>query len=93
MINDAEIAIVSAASKALELLKKDPYMPIEEIIKIVMLHVNASSNAKIQAIAAVNGVVKIRREDRTMTDRQIVQQAVSDYRLFLKQSAMTPKEE
>ena len=83
MIKEAEIAIVSAVSKALELLNKNPNISSEEIIQEVMSDVKAESTAKIAAIASVNNAIKLKRYDKTMTDRQITQQAVSDYKKFL----------
>lgn len=73
MIEDIEIAIVSAASKALELLNKDPYVSFEEIIQNVMRSIDANSDIKIKAIAAVNDIVKMRRQFKNLSDKQIIQ--------------------
>jgi len=83
MIKDAEIAIVSAVSKALQLINQNPTISPEEVIQEVMSSVDARSAAKIPAIASVNNAIKLKRYDKTMTDRQITQQAVSDYKKFL----------
>ena len=83
MIKDAEIAIVGAVSKALQLMNKNPNISSEEIIQEVMSSIQAKSTAKIYAVASVNNAIKLRRHDKGMTDRQITQQAVSDYKKFL----------
>ena len=83
MIKDAEIAIVSAVSKALQLINKNRDITSEEIIQEVMSSIGASSTAMIPAIASVNNAIKLKRHDKNMTDRQITQQAVTDYKKFL----------
>lgn len=83
MIKDAEIAIVGAVSKALQLINKNPNISSEEVIQEVMSSIDAKANAKIYAIASVNNAIKLKRHDSSMTDRQITQQAVSDYKKFL----------
>jgi hypothetical protein len=80
MIKDAEIAIVGAVSKALQLMNKDPTISPEEIIQEIMSSVNADSIVMIPAIASVNNAIKLKRHYKNMTDRQITQQALSDYR-------------
>lgn len=77
MIDDIEVAIVSAASKALQLLNKDPYMSFEEIIQNVMRSIDASSDIKIKAIAAVNDIVKMRRQFKNLSDKQIIQNYIT----------------
>jgi hypothetical protein len=84
MINDGEIAIVSAVSKALQLLDNDPSMPTEEIIKMVMKSVEAGAEAKIHAVAAVNEAIKIKRQFSNFATKQIIQQAVDNYRKSLE---------
>ena len=83
MIKDAEIAIVGAVSKALQIMNKDPYISPEEIIQNVMSSIEAKSEAKISAVASVNNAIKLKRYDKNLTDRQIIQQAVSDYKKFI----------
>lgn len=87
MIKDAEIAIVGAVSKALQLMNKNPNISSEEVIQEVMSSLDAKSSAKIYAIASVNNAIKLKRHDTSMTDRQITQQAVSDYKKFLLENS------
>ena len=80
MIKDTEIAIVYAASKALELLAKDPYISAEEIIPLVMISLDANADAKIMAVAAINGVVRMRREFKDLGDKQVIQKYIDEFR-------------
>ena len=80
MIEDKEIAIISAASKALELMEKNPHVEVEEIIKIVMGNLDAKSEEKIPAIAAIDAVVKLKRENLNMGNKQIIQKLLDNYR-------------
>lgn len=86
MIKDTEIVIVSAVTKALELLDKDPTISPEKIIQQVMSSVIAKSDAKIYAISSVNNAIKIKRNNLRFSNRQIVQGAVSDYKKSVMKS-------
>jgi hypothetical protein len=87
MIKEAEIAIVGAVTRALQLLEKDSEMSSEEIIKSVMSSVEAQPDAKIYAIASVNNAIKLKKHDPNMSDKQIIQQSVSDYKKFIAESS------
>lgn len=80
VIKDAEIAMVAAAHKALELYKKDPNIETEEVIKIVMKSIDANTNSKIPAVAAVNGVLRLKRQSPSISDKQIIERFVSENR-------------
>jgi hypothetical protein len=77
MIKDKEVAMVSAGHKALEILEKDPTLPIEEIIQKVMSHIFAKPDVKIVAISAVNSIVKLKRKNPDMSDKQVIQEFIS----------------
>ena len=87
MIKEAEIAIVGAVTRALQLLEKNPEMFSEEIIQEVMSSVQAQPDAKIYAIASVNNAIKLKRHDLSLGNKQIVQQSVSDYRKFISETS------
>jgi hypothetical protein len=87
MIKDAEIAIVGAVTRALQLLEKNSDISSEEIIKNVMSSVEAQPEAKIYAIASVNNAIKLRRQDSNLSDKEIVQQSVSSYKKFIATSS------
>ena len=70
--------MVSAASKALELYEKNPNVEIEEAIKIVLNTLDATRESKIPAVAAVNGVLKMKRASPGISDKQIIQKFISD---------------
>ena len=78
---------MGAVSKALQLMNKNPDISSEEIIQEVMSNVEASSAAMIPAVASVNNAIKLKRHDSSMTDRQITQQAVNDYKKFLVENS------
>lgn len=83
MIDNPELAVVNAASRALKIHKKAPNLPVEDIIKKIMPFLAAdemTEKAKIAAIAAVNGVIKLRRQDKTLAERQIIEKFVKENR-------------
>ena len=58
MIDEIEIAIVNAASRALKIHEKASHLPTENIIKKIMPFLERdemSKGAKIAAVAAING--------------------------------------
>lgn len=80
MIKDAEVAIVNASSRTLELLRRHPNITPEEIIKKVMKHVNAEQESKISAISAVTNTIKLKKIEKDLADKKIIQLIVNDYR-------------
>ena len=83
MIKDREIAMVNAASKALEIMDNSPDADTEDIIKYVMASLDAPSELKIQGIAAANEIIKMRRAYRELTDKQVLQLFVDNIFEFI----------
>jgi len=77
MIKDKEVAIVSAGHRALEILKREPTMPVEEVIQKVMSSLFAQTDVKIAAIAGVNAIVKLKRQNPDRSDKQVIQEFIS----------------
>ena len=80
-IKDNEVAMVHASSFALKILKKVPHLQSEEIIKKVLPFIEAekmSQELEIFAIAAVNGVIKMRHEHNDLSDREIIERVVRE---------------
>lgn len=82
MIKDKEIAMVAAGHKALEILKIKPTIPVEEIIQEVILEIVAKTDVKIAAIAAINSVVKIKREHPERSDREAIQEFINNSKIL-----------
>lgn len=76
-IKDPKIAMTSAAAKALDYIKSNRFYEPEEVLKHVMKDIDATPSAKISAIAAANEAIKLKRENITMTDKQIMQQVMN----------------
>jgi len=81
MIKEKEVAMVNAASKALEFFNKNPFVEVSEIIQYVMQSLNTDIESKIQAVSAVNAVVKLKRENLGLSDRQIIQMFLSENKI------------
>ena len=83
MINEKEVAIVNASSRALKIIKKASDMPVEEIIQRLMPFLSdMNEEAKIAAIAAINGIVKMRRDKtyNNLTDRKLIEKFVTKFK-------------
>lgn len=88
MIKEIEIAVVNSASKALKIYKKAPNLSIEEIIKKVILFLQAddmNQKAKIAAIAAVNGAIKLKKQHKELLDREIIERFLREYKANLSE--------
>lgn len=75
MIKDAEIAMVHAASYALDF--KDANADVEQIIKQFStdFKYEIKPEAKVYSIAAINAIMKLKRakENRGLTNKQLTQ--------------------
>jgi hypothetical protein len=83
MIKEIEIAIVNSANRALKIMKKAPHLQVEEIIKKLLPFFEAegmSEEAKIAAVAAINGVINLRRVHRELGDREIIERFMREYK-------------
>lgn len=85
MIKNSEIAMINAANYALEYQDKNPGADIEEIIKKVIENLDAletKRNLKIFGIAAANEALKLKKENKHKTNRQILQMFVNNIKKF-----------
>jgi len=82
MIKDKEVAMVAAGHRALEILKLKPTIPVEEIIQEVIPSLIAKTDVKIAAIAAITGVVKLKREKSDLSDRQAIQNFINSSKIL-----------
>ena len=81
MKEDQRLAMVSAATRALDYLKVKPFAEIEEIIKHIVSSSNFSrkkSELKILEVAAANEVLKLKRQNLNLTDRRILEQFMAN---------------
>ena len=85
MIKNSEIAMVSAASYALEYQDKNPRAEIEEIIRGVMNNLDVlgtKNNLKIFGMAAASEALKLKKENKHKTNKQILQMFVNNSKSF-----------
>jgi hypothetical protein len=75
---DVKLAMMIAASKAIEYKKKKPYAETEEILRHVMRAVNAHGDAKIGAIAAATRAVKYKEQNPNAKDKEIMQRVMNE---------------
>ena len=87
MIKETEIAIVNAVSKAVQLMNNEEDILPEKIIQGVMTSLKAQPQVKIQAIAAVNNAIKLKRQNPNLSDKQIVQASVSAHTKKLSENS------
>jgi len=86
MEKEIELAIVSASNMALKINKKAPHLQVEDIIKKVIPFVSAdkiSQESKIAAIAGVNGVIKLRRSNKILSDREVIERTLKELKSSL----------
>ena len=85
MIKNSEIAMVSASSYALEYQDKNPGAEIEEIIRGVMNNLDAlktKNNIKVFGMAAASEALKLKKENKNKTNKQILQMFVNNSKSF-----------
>lgn len=84
MIKEKEIAMVNAATMALEYKEKHPRCWDDDAVAHVMKNLEAPANIKIYAIAAANEILKVRGSAgfSSLTDKQILQQFVDNIYAF-----------
>ena len=85
MIKNSEIEMVSAASYALEYQDKNPGAEIEEIIRGVMNNLDAlktKNNIKVFGMAAASEALKLKKENKNKTNKQILQMFVNNSKSF-----------
>lgn len=75
---DVKLAMMIAASKAIEYKKKKPQADTEEILRHVMRAVNARGDAKIGAIAAATRAVKYKEQNPGAKDKEIMQRVMNE---------------
>jgi len=85
MIKDKEVAIVNAATMALEYKEKHPRAWDDDAVAFVMKNIEAPTNIKIYAVAAANEILKVRVAEgfKSMGDKQILQQFVDNIYAFV----------
>ena len=87
MIKNSEIAMINSASYALEYQDKNPEADIEEIIRGVMNNLDVlgtKNNLKIFGMAAASEALKLKKENKHKTNKQILQMFVSNTKNFVE---------
>ncbi len=73
-----KMAMMTAAAKSLEYMKRNPKASEEEIFQHVMKVERASGNAKIGAMAAVSRAYKYKQSNPKDTDKKIMQAIMNE---------------
>jgi hypothetical protein len=73
MIKDIRIAMIAAASNALNHHKKNPNAQIEDAMRHVLASIDAKDNAKLGAIAAANYILKFKQKNPNSTEKEAMQ--------------------
>jgi hypothetical protein len=77
MIKDAEIAMIHAATYALEYQDKKYNADVEEIIKefLTQFRFEVKPNVKVYSIAAISEIIKLRnsKENKGKNNKQLIQ--------------------
>jgi hypothetical protein len=83
VIKDSEIAMVKSATLVLEYQAKHPKGWPDDAIAYAMQNLNAKSNAKLYALAAANEILKMKKSNPVMTDKQLIQSFVNTIPRFI----------
>lgn len=88
MIKDAEVAMVHAASYALEAQEKNIGASVEEIIKHFLKEssYDIKSELKVYSVAAINEIIKMKmsKENKSLSNKQLIQMFVKNIPEFLR---------
>ena len=85
MIKEREVAMVNAASMALEYKEKHPRCWDDDAVAHVLKNLNTSSELKIYGIAAANEILKLRSSPgfQGFSTKQLLQQFVDNIYAFI----------
>ncbi len=87
MIKDKEVAMVHAASYALDYLNEKYSADAEEIIKKFLKEFNSfemKPELKIYSVAAISEILKMKFANKTKTKKQLIQMFVNKNQEFLQ---------
>jgi len=80
MIKDGEVAMVNAATYALEAQEKNIGAGVDEIIKHFLKDssYDIKNELKIYSVAAINEILKIKRGNKGKSNKQLIQMFVNN---------------
>jgi len=86
MVNDSEIVMIQAADYALDCLQKNPMITPEEIISdlIKKNKLKSSMESKVFGIAAVNEILRLKKQNKHMSKKQLLQALVNNRTEFMQ---------
>lgn len=86
MINNSEIVMINAASYALDYQDKNPGADLEKIVQKVIENLDnlrIKKDIKIFGIAAASEALKLKKENKHRTNKQILQMFVNNSKNFI----------
>jgi hypothetical protein len=86
MKDDSEIVMIQAADYALDCLQSNPMITPEEIISDLIKHnkLKSSTESKLFGIAAVNEILNLKKQNRHMTKKQLLQALINNRVEFMQ---------
>ena len=87
MIKNSEIAMINSASYALEYQDKNPGADTEEIIQKVIENlemIGTKRELKIFGMAAASEALKLKKENKHKTNKQILQMFINNSKSFVE---------
>lgn len=83
-----KIAMMIAASKAMDYKKINPKSDSEEVLQFIMKELKAKGQEKIGAMAAASKALKYLEEDSSLTQKQIMQRVMNESEEILMTMAL-----
>ena len=77
-IKEPEVAMINASVEALNYISRKPYADMEEVMKHVILMLDAKGEVKLAAIAAADKAIKLRIKEPGLTNKEIVQEITNN---------------
>jgi len=81
---NVKLEMITAASSALDYIKKNPNADSEQVMKHIIRSIKAEGEAKIAGIAAANHIVKFKEKNHKATQKQVMQELSNSMGEILK---------
>jgi len=84
MGQEAEVAIIAGATKALKYKKENPRAEIERVINHILREVVGKKDIKISAVAGASKAFEIKERNPRLGDKEIIQKVMKEIDTLLK---------
>lgn len=89
MKEEQRLAMIGAATKTLDYLKFKPFAELEDVIKHIVTSSNFSrrkEELKVLEVASANHIIKIKRGNLSISDREIMEDFMKEMEAILNKS-------